>query len=171
MKRSPRRGNKAVAEVGLHVPALVGASLKSMGKRGTQQFVLRNDTHVPTSRAERNPIHRDWCATMVGDLYSDDLRTIESLFSEALKIARFSGFLNWTGSEATTPLYSVKQFSFRPSSGQQPLRNLPTKREPCDEKRDARDDERNEIRVHASSVRTGTDILAGRPAHLSPTRP
>ena len=117
MKRIPRRGNKAVAEVGLHVPALVGASLKSMRKRRTQQFVLRNDVHLPASRAERDPIHRDRCPTMVGDLYSDDLGTIEALFSEALKIARFSGFLNWTGSETTTPLYSVKQLCFRPSSG------------------------------------------------------
>lgn len=95
---------------------------------------------------------------MVGDLYSDDLGTIEALFSEVLKIARFSGFLNWACYEAAAALHAVEQLGLRASSREKPLCNLPSKREPCDEKRDARYDERNSFRTHGSSLRMGTDI-------------
>jgi len=46
---------------------------------------------------------------MIGDLHSDDLGTIESLFTQVLDISAFSRLLNWTSGETAPALHSMEQ--------------------------------------------------------------
>ena len=122
------------------------------------QLALRHEAHGAASGAQRDRVHRHWRTAMIRDLHADDLGAVESLLAEVPNIPGCSRLLNWACYEAAAALHAVEQLGLRASSREKPLSHLPSKRQPGNEQRDARDDERNSFRTHGSSLRMGTDI-------------